>query len=180
MKKLLVLIAASATLVSCTRIKTDSKPAKSYPPSQIVANQFVFGGERAPVDAYLKEKGIKASVETLSAEDRHYWVKYEGDVSVGQIVADLTDKTEFVEPNQMVHATAAMRKTEWPSDKLFFKQWAMNNIGQAPPFGLPGKRDADLDVLRVWDKVTKGSEDVVVAVIDTGCDYTHPDLKDNI
>jgi|GEM_PF-714392 len=180
MKKLIVSLTVAATLIGCTNQKQASKPAKNYSPNQVIGNEFVFGGNRETVEAYLKEKDIKASIETLSAADQHYWVKYQGKVSVGQIVADLEGRTEFVEPNFVVAPTAVMRKSEWPTDKLFFKQWALNNIGQAAPYGLPGKRDADLDVMRVWSKVTKGSDKVIVAVIDTGCDYTHPDLKDNI
>ena len=182
MNKLILSLTALSLLAGCTQgaTKREARPAKTFDQGKIMENQFVFGGNREPVDVYLKEKGIKASVETLSAQDQHYWVRYEGDARVGQIVADLEGLTEFVEPNLRVEQVATMRKSEWPTDKLFFKQWAMNNIGQAAPFGLPGKRDADLDVLRVWEKVTKGSDKVIVAVIDTGCDYTHPDLKANI
>ena len=32
----------------------------------------------------------------------------------------------------------------------------------------------------VWENITKGSHDVVVAVIDTGIDTSHPDLNDNL
>ncbi len=177
----IILVAAILTIAACTNQKPNStKVAPVYAPHEIIANQFVFGGNRAAVDEYLKEQGIEASIETLSAADGHYWVKYKGNRSVGRIVADLEGKVEFVEPNRTVDLAAVTRKSEWPTDKFFFKQWALNNIGQAAPFGLPGKRDADLDVMRVWKNITKGSDKVIVAVIDTGCDYTHPDLKENI
>jgi subtilisin family serine protease len=49
------------------------------------------------------------------------------------------------------------------NDPSFSKQWALTKI-KAP---------------EAWD-LTQGSQDVVVAVIDSGIDYTHPDLADNI
>jgi thermitase len=61
-----------------------------------------------------------------------------------------------------------------PNDPMFAEQWALNNAGQNG-----GKAKADIDALKAWLK-TKGSKKVVVAVLDTGVDYTHLDLVTNI
>jgi thermitase len=61
-----------------------------------------------------------------------------------------------------------------PNDPMFGDQWALANNGQNG-----GKEGADISALRAWEKTT-GSDDVVVAVLDSGVDYTHPDLKENI
>ena len=61
-----------------------------------------------------------------------------------------------------------------PNDPHFGEQWALNNVGQDG-----GKARADLDALKAWLK-TKGSSDVVVAVLDSGVDYTHRDLVTNM
>jgi subtilisin family serine protease len=61
-----------------------------------------------------------------------------------------------------------------PNDPLFREQWALSNTGQNG-----GKSDADVAALKAWLK-TRGSEDVVVAVLDSGVDYTHPDLISNM
>lgn len=61
-----------------------------------------------------------------------------------------------------------------PNDPMFSEQWALNNAGQNG-----GKQKADIDALKAWLK-TKGSKKVVVAVLDSGVDYTHLDLVSNI
>ncbi len=61
-----------------------------------------------------------------------------------------------------------------PNDPMFKDQWALNNAGQGG-----GKEKADLSALKAWLK-TQGSNDVVVAVLDSGVDYTHPDLVANM
>jgi subtilisin family serine protease len=63
-----------------------------------------------------------------------------------------------VEADTIIHAYTERR----PNDPDFEKQWALEKI-QAPT---------------AWDRHT-GSRNVVVAVIDTGVDYTHPDLSPN-
>jgi thermitase len=61
-----------------------------------------------------------------------------------------------------------------PNDPEFENQWALFNLGREG-----AKERADIDAPGAWTK-TKGSEDVVVAVLDTGVDYSHPDLRSNI
>ena len=61
-----------------------------------------------------------------------------------------------------------------PNDPDFNSLWGMNNTGQTG-----GTADADIDAVEAWDIRTDASE-IVVAVIDTGIDYTHPDLAANM
>ncbi len=61
-----------------------------------------------------------------------------------------------------------------PNDQLFVYEWGMNNTGQTG--GIPGRRHRRVEA---WDIFT-GSPDAVVAVIDTGVDYLHADLRANM
>jgi hypothetical protein len=74
----------------------------------------------------------------------------------------------YAEPNYLIEFDAL------PNDPQFGELWNLHNVGQKG--GLP---DADIDAPEAWD-ITAGSPDVVVAVIDTGIDYTHEDLAQNI
>lgn len=61
-----------------------------------------------------------------------------------------------------------------PDDTLLNDLWGMHNTGQTG-----GTSDADIDAPEAWEVAT-GSSEIVVAVIDTGVDYNHPDLNDNM
>lgn len=61
-----------------------------------------------------------------------------------------------------------------PNDPLFFSQYALENFGQTI-WGVPGKRDADIDAGSAWG-ISTGSPSIIVAVIDSGISLSHPDL----
>jgi subtilisin family serine protease len=64
---------------------------------------------------------------------------------------------EYAEPNYLYQVSAM------PNDPSYAMQWGMYRVGASS----------------AWD-VTQGSSNVVVAVVDTGVDYTHQDLANNI
>lgn len=66
------------------------------------------------------------------------------------------------------------RKHVHANDERFLQQWGLFNSGQNG-----GKAGADISAMRAW-AVTTGSDQVVVAVLDSGVDYSHPDLANNI
>jgi subtilisin family serine protease len=61
-----------------------------------------------------------------------------------------------------------------PNDPFLAEQWGLVNTGQRE-----GKQGADVAALSAWSK-TRGSAEVVVAVLDSGVDYTHEDLAGNM
>jgi regulation of enolase protein 1 (concanavalin A-like superfamily) len=85
---------------------------------------------------------------------------------VAALVAALSVRpdVEYVEPNYLIEPTAV------PSDPYFPYQVGLFNATH------PG---ADLHAPTAWDVAT-GSRVGVVALIDSGVDYTHPDLVDNL
>ena len=105
---------------------------------------------------------------------------------VAQQYSSMTDAVEYAEVNQVIKLDdpseeASARYSfdrplaaDAPNDPLFGDQWALSNTGQDG-----GTAKADLDALNAWAN-TKGSEEVVVAVLDTGVDYKHGDLMGNM
>lgn len=72
--------------------------------------------------------------------------------------------------------TMSIDSVVYPNDPGYQYLWGLHNTGQAPFYGLD---DADIDAPDAWS-ITTGTPTVVVAVVDTGVDYTHPDLAANI
>lgn len=70
----------------------------------------------------------------------------------------------YAEPNLIY------RIVDFPNDPDFSEQWALHNTGQTG-----GQPDADIDAPEAWD-IEKGKPSVLIAIVDTGVDYSHPDL----
>ena len=85
-------------------------------------------------------------------------------------------EVEYAEPNFeiTVDAKGEPLVPVFPSDPQFSDQWALKNSGQRG-----GKEGADISASLAWAKTT-GSDKVVVAVLDSGVDYTHEDLAGNM
>ena len=84
-------------------------------------------------------------------------------------------KTTAVEADPEMFAQT--RSAELPfNDTMLAQQWHYFNDGTVDfPYAKPG---ADINLFNAW-KHTTGRPDVVVAIVDEGVCYTHPDLKDN-
>jgi subtilisin family serine protease len=68
-----------------------------------------------------------------------------------------------------------------PNDPYFRYQYALRNTGQDinPPDERTGTADADIKATAAWEE-TKGLAETVIAIIDSGVDFDHPDLKNKV
>ncbi len=86
---------------------------------------------------------------------------------------------EYIEPNY-IYTVENFGGATLQDSATFEQQWGLNNDGEnsATPKA-QGKAGEDINALKAWE-ITQGSSDIVIAVIDTGVDYKHKNLKENI
>ena len=80
----------------------------------------------------------------------------------------LNPQVEFAEPNFLIAKDDVI-----PDDARFNEQWTLRNTGQNS-----GQMGSDINAIGAWDTTT-GSNSTVIAVIDSGVDFSHPDLANN-
>ncbi|MBI3825940.1 MAG: S8 family serine peptidase [Candidatus Rokubacteria bacterium] len=119
--------------------------------------------------AYLADAAVAHPVGTTGVQRMRSHSR-----DVAALINDLALHPDvlYVEPNFIVRTTAA------PNDPMFGSLWGLQNTGQTIN-GAPGVAGADVKAVAAWT-VTTGSRAAVVAVVDTGIDYTHPDLAANV
>jgi subtilisin family serine protease len=78
----------------------------------------------------------------------------------------------YAEPDYFVYPTVV------PNDPDFDLLWGLHNTGQTVG-SQPGIPGADIRAVEAWDFWT-GDQDLMIAVIDSGVDYNHPDLAANM
>jgi subtilisin family serine protease len=114
------------------------------------------------------------SDETESVGSRGWQRMRSGNLTTRDLIKTLraNPDIELVEPNYVIRANAL------PNDPLLGSQYSLINTGQTV-LGNPGTPGADIDAQRAWN-LTTGSRRNIVAILDTGIDYNHPDLAANM
>ncbi|HLM58986.1 MAG TPA: S8 family serine peptidase [Pyrinomonadaceae bacterium] len=91
------------------------------------------------------------------------------------LVAELSARPDvlYAEPDLLAYGGAT------PNDSFYAsQQYALRNTGQTIN-GVAGIPDADIDADEAWD-ISTDSRNQVIAVLDSGVDYNHPDLAANV
>lgn len=148
----------------------------------------VTGMERLFADNGCAERTRKAGL------DLWYTIRFEG--SARQVLEDFGEIPGVAHaeiPRRITKIGGISRKNWTPSrelmalpkavpsnypfnDPLFAEQWPLYNDGSVYEEARSG---ADINVIPAWTK-TAGRSDVIVAVVDEGVEYTHPDLAGNM
>lgn len=137
-------------------ISTASFHSSSSTNSIIVKFNEISNGE---VDEFEDEFSIFNGVK-LCDNLNIYCYQFKNNITL-EILIELnqSDLVEYVEADYIVTPHTEIDKS-----------WGLENQDYD---------NIDINVTEAWKK-TKGNENLVVAVIDTGVDYKHPDLKENI
>lgn len=105
---------------------------------------------------------------------------YRVDIPEGSTVVEMLEVwsqnyfVEYAKPDYIARIAVT------PNDLFFSDQYALSNTGQILIPGSPGGTpNADISAATAWEE-TKGDEDILIAVIDTGVDLLHPDLVNKI
>ncbi|WP_152052048.1 S8 family peptidase [Tautonia marina] len=157
-------------------VRWNDVEALARPDEYIVRLDDVTGEATTQADSVrqlLDDAGLVSRVEHLGM-DGTFLVRVDAGVDPDSVAAALTrtGHTHALEPNFVGEWTAI------PNDPSFGALWGLENTGQVigAQAGIPG---ADIGAPGAWD-ISTGSSHVAVGIIDSGMDYTHPDLYLNV
>jgi len=162
---LIVILLFAAIFSGGVQQQAEKKP--EYVPGEVLV-KFKPTVAAASVNRVMADLQAKM-VKQFAVIGVRQWKLGEG-MAVEQAVARLKSdpNVAYAEPNYIYHIDVV------PNDARFSELWGLNNTGQTG-----GTNDADIDAPEAWDIAT-GSDTVLIAVIDTGVDYKHPDLATNL
>lgn len=151
--------------VAAVFAKTTGSAAPAYVPNRVLV-KINPAADPAEVNALQTQLGL-TRIEPLDLIQMEVW-DLTSTVEEALTVLQQSPGIVYVEPDYLVSLTERI-----PNDPSFGRLWGLRNMRQ-----MGGVMDADIDASDAWDRSTGGN--VVVGVIDTGVDYTHPDLAANM
>lgn len=164
-------IKAARLILMCSLLLLLFVPIQSREAPERVDNRVIVklkpGNQLSGIDAIRKDLGasVICRFKLIGAE---LWqisgVTVED--AIGTYKKD--PRIEYIEPDYIVHALEVI-----PNDPSFNLLWGLHNTGQTG--GTPG---ADIHAPEAWELET--GDAVVLGVIDTGVDWNHPELSNNI
>jgi thermitase len=168
------LIVKAATLIAISALTI---AAQAGPQIESVPGEYVVRLKKQTINVNSVQKisqklgaYVKSTIPSLNV----IVVKMPVVQTTDSVVKTLNQNSivEYSEPNFIYHAN----KT--PNDPMYGQLWGMKNIGQADSDGQVGMAGVDIDAEAAWD-ITTGNKNTLIAIIDTGVDYNHPDIKAN-
>lgn len=148
-----------------------------------VADQYLvtfddyLGNAQAEIRAREVATRLGVVAENVRSIGRGGWASFTTSGTVSRsAVEELSremDGLRWVEPDRLQEVERV------PNDPRYGELWHLENTGQFVQGSGLGTIGADVSAREAWD-ITIGSRNVVIAVIDTGVDVSHPDLAANI
>ena len=104
----------------------------------------------------------------------------------GRLKRSTADSRRIYVSKSMLKPVATTRSTSFPSDPGFAHQWHYNNLGEGHydfeclnDNHATAQAGCDVNIVEAWQSCT-GDPSIIVAVLDDGVMYTHPDLAANM
>lgn len=158
--------AASQRAVDALR----DNPALNYAPDSVLV-RFAAGATPAQVrQARAAVNGNKLRRYTLVPGLEHLGIGRGIGVQKAIDVLQRLPFVEYVEPDHVRRPAT--------NDTYYDLLWGLENTGQSIN-GVTGTADADIDADLAWT-IASGDPGFVVAVIDSGVEYSHEDLRNNV
>ena len=174
-----MVLMAAAVAVAATVLNVERNPVRRHPPglhaasspqhiivklrAAAVAPQTAPPAAAARLAAIAARAGVSLEGERAITGDLHVLHIAAGGATPSEVLARLRSdpQVQYAEPDQyrFVHAT--------PDDTLFSEQWYLMPSSATTP--------SAIDALTAWS-TSSGSASLVIADIDTGVVFSHPDL----